>query len=744
MRGVQIAVSPAVIILAAAFTGATSYSLGLLLLHWLKPRLRAGEVFPLAFVLGSAVLSLSVFAALTLWIAKPWAFALIGLAAIGTCLHRRAWRIPVDPSPALPSRWKWLMAGSLAVYGFYTFIHALAPEVSADGIAYHLGVIVRYLREGGFFWYTTNMYANLPMGVEMLFAFAFSFGKHSAAALVHWQFLMVFPFVLLAIGRRFDLPRTGAIAGLITFLAPVVLIDGAIAYVDVGAAVVTTTLFLALVAFEQDPADRKWLTVIGILAGFAYGCKMTAAPAVVFGMLYVAWVLWRSRTWSWRALITTAAIALVFIAPWLIKNTLMVGNPFSPFLNRYFPNPYVRISFEDEYREQFKTYYGTVPKASMIPLEVTVQGAKLNGLLGPLFLLAPLGLLALRWPLGRRAWIAAAFLLTTYPGNIGTRFLIPALPFISIALALLFEQWRVGVAAVMFQLLIAWPSVTESYSDKYSWRLDRLRWAAAWRIEPEDKFVERMMPSTRMSKLVDLMVPPDGRVFTFGGIAESYTSRDVDTAYQGGQNNMAGEILAAGMAPDLPTVVSTTFRFAPVQAKRVRLVQTSSTPQVWSVGELRVLSPGGTDYKREQWWRLRASPNPWNVQLAFDDCPVTRWKAWQSSTPGEFLEIDFIKPVELGGIRAETSADEPDVKMRVEVDLGDGKWKPVESQPEVAGMELPPNARVIAVDDLKRLGYTHLIVDKNEFLAQDIYRNEAAWGLTRLGDTGEARLYKLN
>lgn len=72
------------------------------------------------------------------------------------------------------------------VYLAAYFTNAMTPERSPDGTAYHLGLVARYLREHGFRRITTNMYANLSQGVEMLYLFAFAFGRHSAAALVHF------------------------------------------------------------------------------------------------------------------------------------------------------------------------------------------------------------------------------------------------------------------------------------------------------------------------------------------------------------------------------------------------------------------------------------------------------------------------------------------------------------------------------------------------------------------------------
>lgn len=737
--------NPVVILLAAAFTGCVCLSGGLLILHWLKLRLRQGETLPVAFLLGAAALSTTVFTLLTFWVARPWCFALLGCGTIALAIRKRAWRIQQDPSGTdpLPRHWRWILAAALVFYGTYTFIYALAPEASPDGSAYHLGLVGRYFRTAGFTWYTENMYANLPMGVEMLYLFAYAFGRNSAAALVHWQFLMLLPFVLLAVGRRFGSAVTGAIAALIVFLCPVIMLDGSTAYVDTATGTVVAGLFLALSAWEQSQ-DRVWLPVIGVLAGWSYCCKMTAAPAVLLALVWIAWTMLRRREWRWRSILLAGGIAAATLAPWPIKNALIVGNPFSPFLNRYFPNPNVRISFEDDYRAQYRTYYGRITKWSEIPIEVTIRGGILNGLLGPLFLFAPVALLSLRWPLGRRAWLAALFMASTFPGNIGTRFLISAAPFVALAMAQLFERWRMGVAVVAFQLFFAWPDVIGAYGDQYAWRLDRFRWSAAWRIESEDTFLSRMLDGYRMAKLADALVPPDGRIFTYGGIAEAYTSRDVTIAYESGKGNAAGEIIATGVAGDLVACRAHVFQFPNRDLLRFRVIQTSNTTNIWSVSEVRPLNPAAREYDRQPWWRIKASPNPWDVSWAFDNCPVTRWKAWERSHPGEYIEVDFVRPVDLGGVRVDSSSDQPEVRMRVDGMLPDGKWITLSDKAEVKTLDAPSNVRRLASDDLKRMGYTHLIVANGEFLAKDVLDREADWGLTKLADSGTARLYRID
>src|SRR5260370_22515516 len=158
------------------------------------------------------------------------------------------------------------------------------------------------------------------------------------------------------------------------------------------------------------------LAPIGMLAGFSFAAKYTAFVAVPYALGFVAWKLWRAHKPVLRPLCATSLLALVFIAPWLVKNWIWVENPVAPFENRLFPNPYVHVSFEDFYRKSLQLY--DLKSRWQIPLELTVKGDLLSGFFGPLFLLTPLGLLALRYRPGRRLWLG------------GVAFALPALPHI--------------------------------------------------------------------------------------------------------------------------------------------------------------------------------------------------------------------------------------------------------------------------------------------------------------------------
>ena len=193
----------------------------------------------------------------------------MGLGVLGLAFRRGAHRPSGESFPALPIFWSWLFGLVFAIYSVLYFFNAMAPEMSPDGIAYHLGLVSRYLRAHGFERITTNMYANLSQGIEMLFLFAFAFGRHSAAALTHFAFLVALAWSMLCYARRFGFPVAGICGALLVFVSPVVGLDGTVAYNDVATAcIVFTAFYLAQIwaaANSSDEANRALLIPHGLV-----------------------------------------------------------------------------------------------------------------------------------------------------------------------------------------------------------------------------------------------------------------------------------------------------------------------------------------------------------------------------------------------------------------------------------------------------------------------------------------------
>jgi hypothetical protein len=61
----------------------------------------------------------------------------------------------------------------------------------------------------------------VPQGMEMLYTMAFAFGRHSAAKLVEFTFLVATPFLIMRIGRKVGMSdRASLVVAVFTFARP--------------------------------------------------------------------------------------------------------------------------------------------------------------------------------------------------------------------------------------------------------------------------------------------------------------------------------------------------------------------------------------------------------------------------------------------------------------------------------------------------------------------------------------------
>lgn len=730
----------AAILFGALFTVAVATALGKMLLRRLGAPLYREEETALAFVCGAAVLSALVFGAAAVGAARQWVFLAGGTAILALAIWTGAHRARGPSLPPLGRFWKWLFAAVYVPFAVLYVSNAMAPEFSPDGSGYHLGLVQRYLAHGGFYRITTNMYANLSQGVEMLFLYAFAFGKHSAAALVHCAFLLALPWLVVNWARRAGIPAAGVCGASMVFASPVVGIDGASAYVDVAVAAIVFTLVYLLQIWDAARA-RGLLVAIGLVAGFAYAAKYTAFVAVPYAL---AFVVWRSRRKEQPVVppaLVVGLAAAVMILPWVLKNWIWLGNPFSPFLNAVFPNPYVTVGFEQEYRAFLRMY--ELGSYAELPLAVTVRG-QLSGVIGPMFLLAPLALAAARRREGRALLVAAAVFGSTYFGNIGTRFLVWVLPFAAVAMAMaLLNVRRLAPAVVAAHAVLSWPAVVPLYSIETAWRLTGIPWRAALRLAPEEQFLEEKLYMYRAVRLVERVVPPDAAVLTHTAIADAYTTRDVRVVYQSASGRALGGMQWNPLAPEFAPTWLLSFKFPPQELRKVRVVQTASGgPDFWSVGEMRVYY-GPRELPRAPEWRLRASPNPWDVQMAFDNSPATRWSSVQALYPGMFLEVDFGRAERVDEVLLECSHDQYKIRLRLEGEDAAGKRVDLAEAPEARDAPDIVGLRRAAAEELKSRGIGYILVFDDDFGADDYRTRRQEWGIEAAGEAAGVTVYRI-
>jgi hypothetical protein len=730
------------ILFAIVLTFATCLATGKILLKMVRATLYRSEELFLGFVSGAACLSAMVLVLGVLGLAYSWVFLTIGCAALVVAYLSGALRFTRERLTAVPLGWLIVFLSAYGLFALLDLGNALAPEASPDGAMFHVAMPALYLREHRIPPITTNFLANFSEGMEMLFLFAFSFGKHSAAAMTHLLFTLLLPWGMLSYARRIGAPIAGVVGGLFFLLSPIVAWDGSVAYVDVGLAAVTFAVFY-LVQIWRTEQNTLLLVPAGILGGFAYGIKYTAFLTVLYALGMVAWQLWRARKPICRPCAVLILSSLAMVAPWMIKNAVIVGNPVSPLGNRVFRNPYVYVSTEDDYRQNM----GSLHEMSVwrVPYEVTTRGGPTQGLLGPMFLVTvPLALLAMTMPAGRQLLLAAALFALPFGSYTVARILLPALPFVSLAFGLVASRWPQGaLAVILLHALMSWPSEIPKYASRFAVRPRFSDWSAALRLTPEREFLKRRIDEYGLEELLDAKMPPGERAFSFAGFAQAYHSREVLVEWQSTLGVRLGESLREAMQPSLQPTQNLDFHFEPRAVRKLRLVQTArGGASDWSVAELRVFR-SGVELPRKPEWRLRAFPNPWDVQLAFDNSLLTRWSSREEPRPGMYVEVDFGAPQPIDQMTVECRPDQSGTRMQLEFERAPDQWQVISDHATASAAAMPERLRRAAVEELERRGVRWLVIHDLSPGVRDFRLRKEQWGITVAGTAGRYTLYRL-
>ena len=350
---------------------------------------------------------------------------------------------------------------------------------------------------------TDNLYAAFSQGVEMLYLFAFAFGRHSAAAMVHFTFLLALVWQIYAwcaaagisAGRDRARPRS----------CSSVRLSG-----STGPALTTTSRSrrsrspcFMFWSFGAKTARRACWSAAGLLAGFAFAAKYTAFLAVPYAIGFVLWKTRRLRTG-----IAVAACASIGVLPWLLKNYLWFQNPLAPFFNQYFPKSVHYVSHSKANIGRLCSF--TTPQPLGNPpsgdhLWVARRAARVR-----CSCCAPIALAGAPMPAGRGTCCSPPLVFgATYFSNISTRFLIPALPFMSRGDVPRAESRFPGLRSRLLVLhaVLSWPSVVRRYCHPDAWRLVKVPYREALRIKPEEGFLESNLPLYGVTRLIDRATP---------------------------------------------------------------------------------------------------------------------------------------------------------------------------------------------------------------------------------------------
>lgn len=251
------------------------------------------------------------------------------------------------PEEVKVTRWLWLALSGVA---FAYVLSAMAPPLDGDTVHTYLDVPRRYAHSGGIVSLPFEVFASIPLNMQMLSAMALLVrGEELAQMLVGFTMAMGAASIVFLLGRRYFSMEIGLWAALFFLVTHVVEFLVPTAKVDLGRAFFDLLAIFSLSrwVFTQERQDR-WLVIGGIFsgAGFAtsYVSGFTAAVIVLFiGIVTLATDQdMRTRLTNGSHRLLLYAIPLVLLScPWLIKNYIETGNPVYPvFMGDFSPVQY--------------------------------------------------------------------------------------------------------------------------------------------------------------------------------------------------------------------------------------------------------------------------------------------------------------------------------------------------------------------------------------------------------------------
>jgi hypothetical protein len=338
-----------------------------------------------------------------------------------------------------------------------------------------------------------------------------------------------------------------------------------------------------------------------------------------------------------------------------------------------------------------------------------------------------------------------------YTGNVGTRFLIPVLPFVALAMAMTLDRVGIYLAPllVLTHAIASWPPFLHRYSS--AWSIEHVPHKAALGIQSEEQYLG-WRQDYRIARMIEHSVPEGRRVLTVINVPDAYTTRDVLVSFQGAENEVLSDILTMGALADNQPRHAWVARFPPRQVRAIRVVQTgviANPEEQWGVHEIR-LYHRGKELQRAATWRLSSFPNPWDVGLAFDNSEATRWRTWETPRPGDFIKVNFGKDETVDEVRVETGSDNEDVRVSLEIEDTQGRWTSLGEGAlmQKFHMTYEGDLQRAAAIELHARGIDYILMRDMDWCCSSFAKDPASFHLTVLGRVGlhgsGATLYRID
>lgn len=488
-----------------------------------------GELLFFSIGIGFGILGYSVFVLGVIQLLHPLAFS--GLLAFLTILSFVGWRgarpIPVNPTFNLKTK-----STIEQVAGFFlllvvvaSYILSLTPDPGKDALIYHLAVPKLFLKHGGFYFISGNIFANYPLFNEMFFLIGLFIRGEVLAKGMHFVALLG---ILLGIRQLSGLPKIENpfpfLCSLIFLTIPSVFIISTLAYNDLFITYYSLAAVLAFIRWFDQRNDR-WLVLGGVFSGLAVASKYTALLLPLLGCLGVLWVSshYRKNLRHVSLRLSLYLISVVLIgAPFYIKNWLITGNPVYPFLYPIFgglgwdPD---QARFYEYFVQNLglgRSFWDYLLLPWNLSFRAKIGSPEFDGLLGPIFLLTIpflIGMGRLERPLKVIGlYCAFTFLFWAFSAQ-QIRYLAPIFPFFSLMVGtiLAYYKQRKVLGSLIGLLIFGSLAFNGFYVTRHFLEIKPI--GVVMGREDRDSFLRRRLPSYGMFNYINRDLPDNSKIF---------------------------------------------------------------------------------------------------------------------------------------------------------------------------------------------------------------------------------------
>jgi 4-amino-4-deoxy-L-arabinose transferase-like glycosyltransferase len=324
----------------------------------------------------------------------------------------------------------------------------LYPPTAWDGGSYHLASAKIYLQNHGLVPTPYLRYVVFPQTNNMLFALALLLYDDILAHLIQFLIMLTTCLALVACGQRYFSGRIGWWAAALLLSSPLVLWLGSVAYIDLG-----VTLFVTLTVYAfwnwYQTREQRWLILAGLFGGFAAGTKYQAI--FILGMLGLVTLYLSLRERKYLPPLVFGSIAGLIALPWFARNFYYTHNPIFPLFPDLFGRWFGYALWKPEHYSGmlgFESFYGVgksfqallmLPYNLMTRQEAFGEAPYISSLYVWLPLLGIIVCITTPHIRGILA-LALAYLLFWFYSVQAMRFLVPALPLLSLISAVVLDR----------------------------------------------------------------------------------------------------------------------------------------------------------------------------------------------------------------------------------------------------------------------------------------------------------------